>query len=119
MGLAEGYVRDGAAWVERYAGEGWYNRIDLTRLSLWSDRWCILGQLFGSYHHAKAYLGMHEREMIAYGFVGRHLAADAGIAIAYPDLLVATSDDLVQAWRELIVVRRYASSPFAELSTGR
>ncbi|MEU9871070.1 hypothetical protein AB0C87_24785 [Actinomadura sp. NPDC048021] len=58
----------GALLLQVDLGEGWWNRVDLTRLDSSSDTNSVLGQLFGSKAVGLALLGLSASEADSLGF---------------------------------------------------
>lgn len=79
----------------------WRDNIDTERLNLGSDRYCVLGQLFGSYADGVRRLGLAQmgRESFDRGFL-----AAAGDSEAYG--LAFEYKELTAAWKKILKEHR-------------
>ena len=83
----------GAAKLTQQAGgNGWALKVDLTKLDMSDCRYCVLGQVSGTYYRGLCALGMEDsdtQERSQLGFTSKY-----GSEISFTDL--------DQAWRRVI-----------------
>lgn len=89
-------VAAGAAWLDERK-PGWWQRTDLDRLDVASERHCPVAQEYGTYYRAPV---MTHDQARALGFDCSLVAAELG-AVA-EDFEFA---ELTETWRELILAR--------------
>lgn len=113
-------VRMGADWLDSHAGPGWWNKINLDRLSLYSDTDCILGQVFADVVRPGLNWDRNGRPVLSgFGFAVNHWMEEfvsskdgpTELIRAFMEHQIINGPDMKyyttsQAWRELILQRR-------------
>lgn len=108
MNITERVERGAALLDERMPG--WWRRVYLGALDIWSSCDCVAGQQPGGYPETMNRLGIgHSLEAAAHGF--EHYAPDPDLSIGEAGRSIAEEcAALTEAWCALILVRQAAAS---------
>lgn len=84
---AEARVASGAALLDQDK-PGWVDEIDLKSLDLRSGRYCVLGQLYGSYSLGMRILPRTDTVGVNYGFIGDYSVTEHELSLAWASLIL-------------------------------